>query len=226
MFQSFLHLIWVVCLRTATCLGTTLPGIVAQVFVVIYTGATNGLSLRAWKQNWRGGLKRGIYALLIVWIPTYCVFTVKTVYEDHVSLVKKLEDVSTENKILKAKDNQCVVRNLVAPRDTTVPKSMVSAVQVIVVCARRYDPPYSLIFQYDQNLTGSGPLFFPIGGMAHFTGGPKDNRISFVVDAPTIMPNEPFTILAYGGTTKFPLLTKLTIKTASTVQDFEPQVIH
>jgi hypothetical protein len=76
--------------------------------------------------------------------------------------------------------------------------------------------------EFDQALVGSAPVVIPIGGpMGKYIEELNDNTLSVIFDAPSIEPYKPFSIVVYGKTHTLPLLKSLTIKTASTVQQFQ-----
>jgi hypothetical protein len=118
--------------------------------------------------------------------------------------------------------DQCWVHSYVAPRDKDLSADVVSASQTIIFCNRKYDVPFSITIEYDENISRAGAIVFPLGGMSSMDEIFKDGAISAVVRAPIIRPYEPFLVFAYGATDKPPMVKNLTIKTASTKQHFKP----
>jgi hypothetical protein len=100
-FHSFAHLFVHILLRWITFLGTSPGGIAAQLALVLITEARSGWwRVRAWKENWQGGLKRALYALLVVWVIAFFVCTITTVYDDHKSLASSNAALRAENSKL------------------------------------------------------------------------------------------------------------------------------
>jgi hypothetical protein len=103
-FHSFAHLCVKIAIRWITFLGTSPGGIATQLLLVFVTEARSGwLRWSAWTQNWQGGLRRGLYALLAVWAFTFLVCTITTVYDDHRLLVQSNASLREEIKNLSVK---------------------------------------------------------------------------------------------------------------------------
>src|SRR5450631_1274593 len=101
-FHSLAHLFVQVLLRWISFLGTSPAGIIAQVSIVVITEARSGWwRLSAWRQNWQGGLRRALYALVGVWIVAFFVCTVTTLYDDHRALVDSNGRFAEENSLLR-----------------------------------------------------------------------------------------------------------------------------
>jgi hypothetical protein len=75
---------------------------------------------------------------------------------------------------------------------------------------------------YDQNVT-VGPFTFPVG--SEFTKSMEFNQGTKIVgmfDLHTIIPNEPFSIMAVGSSEKFPLVKSGVIRAKDVVIEFQP----
>lgn len=85
-------------------LGTSPIGIAAQFvlpFLILVMEARG-----KWdkvKEGWKRGARHGIYALLIIWIFSYGVSTILTVYDDHIQLVTTNEALASENSSLRSR---------------------------------------------------------------------------------------------------------------------------
>jgi hypothetical protein len=101
-FHHFAHLFWRVFVCSYTFLGTTPGGLGAQIVSIVGTEVRGGWwNLSAWKENWRGGLKRVIGALLFVWAITFVVCAVTTLYDDHRNMAGRWKHVVNEKDNLK-----------------------------------------------------------------------------------------------------------------------------
>lgn len=106
-FHHFAQLFLRVFVCSYTFLGTTPGGLAAQIVSIVGTEVRGGWwKLSAWKANWRGGLNRAIGALLFVWVITFIVCGVTTLYNDHRNVVGRLREVVNEKDNLKTLLNQ------------------------------------------------------------------------------------------------------------------------
>jgi len=112
---------------------------------------------------------------------------------------------------------QCWVRNYAVP---SVPSSGMAT----MFCNTTYKAPFSLVIEYDQNPVGAEPITFPVKGeFAKYMENLQDNRLIGMFDSPTIIPNQPFSVVVHGANNKsFPLATKVTLRAKNVVQEFRP----
>jgi hypothetical protein len=102
MFHAFAHLLVDIFVRWYTFLGTSPGGIAAQIIILVLTEVQGGWwKLEAWKKSWKGGLRRAGLALALVWLLTFVVCTITTVYVDHQGLVGANGRLAKENERLK-----------------------------------------------------------------------------------------------------------------------------
>jgi hypothetical protein len=107
MFHALGHLLQRAFVRCYLFLGTSPGGIGAQVFLLLATEIHGGWwRLRAWKESWRGGLKRGALALLTVWFSVFAICIVKTVYDNHESLVSANQSLMAQNDHLRVETDE------------------------------------------------------------------------------------------------------------------------
>jgi hypothetical protein len=103
-FHAFAHLFVRIIVNCYTSLGTSPGGIGAQAVLLILTEVKGGWwRMQNWRDNWRGGLRCGVLTLGVVWAGTFAVCTVTTVYDDHVALVARNEEITVENRNLRAR---------------------------------------------------------------------------------------------------------------------------
>jgi|SRR6185437_2834121 len=135
--------------------------------------------------------------------------------------------IVTVNRIGPPVKERCWIQSYALPPNasptTGLNSSPGSVSQAIVFCNRKFDVPFSLIIEYDQDPIKLGWIIFPLGGMTDADEFAKGNTISAVFRAPIIRPYEPFILVARGTIDKAPRVKKITIKTASSAQHFEPQ---
>ena len=75
----------------------------AQIVTLIGSEFQGGWRSRsAWRTNWRGAIRRGIYTLVLVWLAAFAMSVMTTIYDDHVSLSGRLRAVVNEKEHLKA----------------------------------------------------------------------------------------------------------------------------
>ncbi len=103
--HSWLHpiasLLLRVCIAWLRVLGTSWGGIVAQVLILLLTEGQGGWwRLQTWKTNWKGGLRRGVYALLAVWAAAFVFCTGATISQDHKYLLGRLQHTLGESRAL------------------------------------------------------------------------------------------------------------------------------
>ncbi len=111
-FHHFAHFFLRIIVNWYTFLGTSPGGIGAQIAKLILTEAKGGWwRLSSWQNNWVGGLKRGFYSLLAVWVVVFLVCIMTTVYHDHQALVsantilkKRVAEKQAENTKRPEKD--------------------------------------------------------------------------------------------------------------------------
>jgi hypothetical protein len=113
---------------------------------------------------------------------------------------------------------QCWIRNYSVPA-IPAPPSWGAAT---IFCNTTIKPPYSVELHYDQNVT-VGPFTFPIGSEA--TKSMESNQGTKIVgmfDLHTIIPNEPFSIMASGSTGIPPFVRIGVIRAKGHVLEFHP----
>lgn len=86
-----------------------------------------------------------------------------------------------------------------------------------MLCNAKYDAPFFLTIEYDQNLASTEAITFPIDGGSHYEMSLHDNKISAYFDVPSIKPNEPFSVVVHGSKQQPPLVKKVMLKTKSGV---------
>jgi hypothetical protein len=123
-------------------------------------------------------------------------------------------------------NDHCSMHSYVAPRASDLPSDVVRASQTIVICNKTYDVPYTLIVEFDSNISRAGLIEFPMGGMSEIHESFDDHTISAVIDAPIIRAYEPFIIFAYSANNKPPIAKTLTVKTASMTQHFDASTLY
>jgi hypothetical protein len=90
-FDHVAHLIGHSFMRWVVFLGTSPGGIAAQVVVLLLTEVQGGWwKFNTWVENWKGGLRRAVFALGSVWAIVFIVCVVATIYNDHVGLVAQI----------------------------------------------------------------------------------------------------------------------------------------
>jgi hypothetical protein len=113
---------------------------------------------------------------------------------------------------------QCWVRNYGVPAISAPPLWGMAT----ILCNTTIKPPYSVELDYDQSVT-VGPFTFPVGSefskSAEFNHGSK---IVAMFDLHTIIPNEPFSIMANGSREKFPLVKAGVIRAKGLALDLHP----
>jgi hypothetical protein len=124
----------------------------------------------------------------------------------------------TINQIARPVKDQCWVKNYAVPPVPPPPSWGLAT----VICNTTIKPPYSIELDYDQSVA-IGPFTFPVGSeftKSYITN--EDTKVVAVFDLHTIIPNEPFSIMAKGSTDKFPLVKAGTIRAKNRVFDFHP----
>lgn len=104
--------------------------------------------------------------------------------------------------------SECWARNYAVPALPSPPFWGLAT----IICNTTIKPPYSVELQYDQKVT-VGPFTFPVG--SEFTKSTEFNNGTKIVgmfDLHTVIPNEPFSIMAQGSSDKFPLVKSGTIR--------------
>jgi hypothetical protein len=105
--HAFAHLFVRIFVNWYTFLGTSPGGIGAQVALLILTELKGGWwRVQNWRDNWRGGLKRGAQALGAVWAIAFIVCTISTVYDDHAALGARTHAILSENMALRHKNEE------------------------------------------------------------------------------------------------------------------------
>jgi hypothetical protein len=113
---------------------------------------------------------------------------------------------------------RCWVQNYAVPAVSASPPWGMAT----VLCNATIKPPYSVELDYDQKVT-VGPFTFPVG--SEFTKSMlsnQDGKILGMFDLHTIVPQEPFSIMAQGSNDKFPLVKTGTIRAKGLVLEFHP----
>ncbi len=114
---------------------------------------------------------------------------------------------------------QCWVRNYAAP---ALPSNQAWGVTTIF-CNTTIKPPYSVEIVYDQSDVVVGPFTFPVGSeFAKSFESNQNGKIVGMFDLHTIIPNEPFSIMAHGSSSKFPLVKMATIRAKGLTLEFHP----
>jgi hypothetical protein len=112
---------------------------------------------------------------------------------------------------------QCWIRNYAAPA-LPAPKWGIAT----AFCNTTITPPYSIEFNYDQEVR-VGPFTFPVGSeFAKSTLHNDGTKIVGIFDLHTIIPNEPFSIMAQGSDDKIPLVKTAVIRAKGLVFEFHP----
>jgi len=124
----------------------------------------------------------------------------------------------TINEIAPPLKPQCWVNNYATPN---LPAPSPWGIATIV-CNTTIKPPYSVELVYDQSVA-VGPFTFPVG--SEFTKNSESNEGTKVVgffDLHTIIPNQPFSIMARGSSDRFPLVKTATIRAKGLALEFHP----
>lgn len=124
----------------------------------------------------------------------------------------------TINQIVPPLKEQCWIRNYGVPAITAPPIWGLAT----ILCNTTIKPPYSVELHYDQNVT-VGPFTFPVG--SEFTKSSEFNQGSKIVgmfDLHTIIPSEPFSIMASSSTGNLPLVKTVVIRAKGRVFEFHP----
>src|ERR1039458_7586198 len=101
--HHFAHLFVRAFVCSYSFLGTSPGGLAAQVVTILATELEGGWwRASAWKANWQGGLRRGVYTLLVVWVVTFAVCSVTAVYHDHQNISGRWRAVVREKDELKS----------------------------------------------------------------------------------------------------------------------------
>lgn len=121
----------------------------------------------------------------------------------------------TVNQLAPQIKEQCWVKNYAAP-------SFPSWSIATMFCNTTIKPPFSVELNYDQTVK-LGLFAFPVG--SEFTNYQEYNESAkafAMFDKHTIVPNEPFTIMASGSIGKFPLVKAGVIRVKGRVFEFHP----
>jgi len=103
---------------------------------------------------------------------------------------------------------QCWFKNYAVPAVSPPP----SWGLVIIICNTTIKPPYSVELNYDQNVE-VGAFTFPVGSeFAKSMEYNQGTKIVAMFELHTIIPNEPFSVMAHGSGDKFPLVKTGTIR--------------
>jgi hypothetical protein len=95
---------------------------------------------------------------------------------------------------------------------------------VTVVCNRTIKPPYTIEFDYDQGGLAVGPITFPVGKeFAKYQEVNRGDKIFAIFDLHSIIPNEPFSMMAKGPGDKFPLVKAGIIRAKGVVLEFHAE---
>jgi hypothetical protein len=113
---------------------------------------------------------------------------------------------------------QCWVRNYAVPPIPSPPSWSLAT----ILCNTTIKPPYSVELHYDQSVT-VGPFTFPVGSeFAKSTEYNEGTKIVGMFDLHTIVPNEPFSIMASSSAGKVPLVKTGVIRAKGLVFEFHP----
>jgi len=171
------------------------------------------------------------------WMGLFCWSVAATIYREHNALVaavptakqqqkdvddRALQDLQTKvdelEKHLPQEHPQCWVRNYAVPAvSSPSPWGLAT-----ILCNTTIKPPYSVELHYDQSVT-VGPFTFPVG--SEFAKSEEYNegtKIVALFDLHTIIPNEPFSIMATGSKDKFPLVQAGVIRAKGIALEFHP----
>jgi hypothetical protein len=133
-------------------------------------------------------------------------------------LVPPVPPALTVNEVAPPIKEQCWVNNYAVPAISNPP----SWGMATVFCNMTIKPPYSVELDYDQNVA-LGPFTFPVGSeFAKSTEYNQGNKAFGMFDLHTIIPNEPFSIMAQGSNDKLPLVKTATIRAKGFVLEFHP----
>jgi hypothetical protein len=113
---------------------------------------------------------------------------------------------------------QCWVKNYATP---ALPDPHSWGIATIV-CNTTIKPPYSVEVNYDQTVV-VGPFTFPAGSeFSKATEFNEGTKVVSMFDLHTIIPNEPFSIMAKGSSDKFPEVKTAAIRAKGFVLEFHP----
>lgn len=119
------------------------------------------------------------------------------------------------NQVAPAAKEQCWVKNYAAP---SFPSWSIAA----VFCNTTIKPPLSIELEYNQTVN-LGVFAFPVGSeFSTYQEYNESTKAFAMVDTHTIVPNEPFTIMASGSIGKFPLVKSATIRAKGRLFAFHP----
>jgi len=124
----------------------------------------------------------------------------------------------TINQLAPPSKAQCWLRNYAVPAIAGPP----SWGMATVFCNLTIKPPYSVELNYDQTVS-VGPFTFPVG--SEFAKSQEYNQGTKIVgmfDLHTIIPNEPFSIMASSSTNKFPLVVSGVIRAKGMTLELHP----
>ncbi len=92
-----------------------------------------------------------------------------------------------------------------------------------IFCNTTIKSPYSIELDYDQNDVVLSLITYPVGGgFSKGTTFNRGNKIVNMEELHTIIPNEPFSVMARGSSDKFPLVKMGTIRAKNFVLEFRP----
>jgi hypothetical protein len=124
----------------------------------------------------------------------------------------------TINQITPPTKERCWVRNYATPAMSGPAKWGLAT----ILCNMTIKPPYSVEVDYDQGVT-VGPFTFPVGSeFSKYQEHNQGTKVVAMFDVHTIIPNEPFSIMAQGSGDKFPLVTGATIRAKGLVLELHP----
>jgi hypothetical protein len=124
----------------------------------------------------------------------------------------------TINEVAPPIKAQCWVRNYAVPAlASPAPWGMAT-----IFCNTTIKPLYSVELIYDQTVE-VGPFAFPVGSEpTKVMESNQGTKVLGMFDVHTIIPNEPFSIMARGSSDKFPLVKTVTIRAKGLALEFHP----
>jgi hypothetical protein len=216
-FINLLHRSWYSFLSGQ---GTTNLGFISVYTVPIYSAITAGLLILAvrgksamiqhWKQSLGIVFGAAVFGNVLWFGPIFAWNIITTVYTDHEALVSMVPRIETAQR--------CWISNYAVPAvSSPQPWGMAT-----ILCNTTITPPYSVELNYDQGVT-VGPFTFPVGSeFAKSVEYNEGTKVVTMFDLHTIIPNEPFSMMAKGSGNKFPLVKAAIIRAKGLALEFHP----
>jgi len=222
MLHHFAHFFMRAALRWIIFLGTSPGGIISQIVLILLSEVKGGWwKLGTWRTNWRGGLRRAIYALLSVWAIAFFVSAVMTIYDDHQYLVAKANAPKPVCQVCPScstcpppkviihtveETHKCWMTNHFEPPGPRK-ENVLTATTVIIHCNYKVEAPFTVQLEFAaDNFIGGDSAFLPDEGIVMTgAGGYKRGRMTFaVVNSPSLPVQELVTVLVLGTTDQYP----------------------